>query len=313
MSYYIYTLGDIKKSVYKCLDEYSINGKVHSNLDGAGRDFENRIIDSINSNARRVYFSLVKNTLSENFIFSMPNILSSVNSFSVSSGQSQSVTIPDGSGAASFMYCGKGSVSFCDASDNVIKTYSLLSEYGCLTNFKDFIPGSVSYIKFSSSDSFTIKHLRIYDSEISSGIMDKSMIPDGRYLYCKLPDNFAGIKTFKSLNSNSVLNDIFSFDDTRLFCPEKYAGEYKIEYFAYPPAFSEFSSDNEVLYLPPIACTAVIYAVAADLCFNEDSSVYSKLIYKFQDICNNCYSSAGLEERKRNSFYSTASVKKFGR
>lgn len=64
-----YTFGTLKKSIYKALDEYSLNGKTVTVADGITADIEKRFIASLNMCARRVALSFPYLTNTDEIVF----------------------------------------------------------------------------------------------------------------------------------------------------------------------------------------------------------------------------------------------------
>ena len=64
-----YTFGTLKKSIYKALEEYSLNGKAATLADGMTADIEKRFIASLNMCARRVSLSLPYLTKKAEMVF----------------------------------------------------------------------------------------------------------------------------------------------------------------------------------------------------------------------------------------------------
>lgn len=64
------------------------------------------------------------------------------------------------------------------------------------------------------------------------------------------------------------------------------AGTYTIVYYAYPTAITSATSDSAVLELDDIACDAVAYAAAAELCqriYPDDRYRYMRLMTEYDD------------------------------
>lgn len=119
-----------------------------------------------------------------------------------------------------------------------------------------------------------------------------------------LPDDCGKIKDiFRCGGQKKVMPCDYSVCGNELFCTYFEDGDkICVLYLVVPPSFSSDTvADTEVL-LPDITCDALCYLTAAELCSPEYAELYSKLMYKYRDICANfynCENSSG----SRNSFY----------
>ena len=75
-----------------------------------------------------------------------------------------------------------------------------------------------------------------------------------------------------------------------------------ILYKKFPPEINEQTDDDFVIELSPIAFEALTYLCASELCRQGDSELYSKLIYKYRDLCE-AFFSYGENAKSRNGFF----------
>lgn len=310
-----HTLGRFRSDVFRVLDEYSCNGKEHEIFSGAVGDMEKRFICAANSAIRLVSLACDRHLEKKSVVFKLPHILMKVCDFSIVSGEEKLISLPRGSGALSFEFCGKASVKFCDDNGKAVSEKVIVSPYCQLTSFKTKIPENASDVVFSceTNASVDVRSLRSYSEESIGYCPDERFLPDGKRLYCEISPQCIEISRVLKITgdrAHSYRSDIFEFYDGILSCDEKNAGTYCIEYYSCPKELSESSNDNTVIELTPSAFSAAVYATAAELCEREDGELYTRLTYKYREILANCYPSSN--PFKRNSFYSAAYGKRKG-
>lgn len=302
MSEHTYTLSEIKDAVFKALDEYSIGGKLADRTSGSLADMDARFTEALNQSIRKVYLSLSRRPLKINLSFTPHELLLECKRESLPHGEKKRIPLTFGAGSYSVCYTGGGKLSFYDGEENLLKELTLDSLGGVFCTDKDFLPEGTSFAEIVSENGLIIEYFKIYsDSFIPYDKSDPSLLPDGKYLYCAFPAGTTEICNVFSGNTPFPC-DLFTYGGGCIFCEEKYAGSYTVEYFCYPPKILETDMPDTPIDLSPTACTALIYSTAAALCSKEDGELYTKLMMRYQDICQNRFPAS--HTKTKNSFYS---------
>ena len=104
-----YTLGDMRRTVFRLLDEYSYEGEGTRIFSGGLADIEKRFITALNSAIRLVYLSSLRHPEKKQITLSMPHILTELCDFSLSESTiAKNIVIPESSESVSFDFCGRG-------------------------------------------------------------------------------------------------------------------------------------------------------------------------------------------------------------
>ena len=89
----------------------------------------------------------------------------------------------------------------------------------------------------------------------------------------------------------------------RIYCDAFGDGDRAIvEYTVKANEFTPETCADEKITLPDITCDALVYLTAAELCPTEYSELYSRLIYKYNDVALNCYNASPLGSRRNSLF-----------
>ena len=82
-----------------------------------------------------------------------------------------------------------------------------------------------------------------------------------------------------------------------------------LTYKVNPKPFTPDDPSQAIVDLPDITADALCYLTASELCPAEYGELYSKLMYKYRDICLNAYGCEADKER-RNTFFGKGMRKK---
>ena len=139
---------------------------------------------------------------------------------------------------------------------------------------------------------------------LSLPLLEKSVeleVHNGRIV---LPGDCGKIKDVFCCKGKKKLSDNdYSIFGNELVCTFFEENEnVRVLYLVVPESFSSETVADTKVELPDITCDALCYLTAAELCSPEYAELYSKLMYKYRDICANfynCENSSG----SRNSFF----------
>lgn len=294
----IHTFGECRRSVLKMLERYSSNGAL--NCCGELRDIENRLVECINANMRKLYAEFVRSIEKKTLVFHSPKILCEYGPLYIEKGTE---FCGDFSGKSFCFYvevCGGGDIVF--SSSDGIDTYSFDTDFsetkilkGSLKGASD---GNVSFTVNSKSD------VSLFSFVIYEGGSPDYIMPKGS---CKarLPENCAELIGITDEKGNPMDKDLFDVSpwEMSIVTGSENSGRYIIEYYAYPERLCEDCGDDAQIKLPGVLFDALCYMCAADLCPSSDGEIYSKLLYKYREILENYYDGAKNHASHRNSFY----------
>lgn len=82
-----------------------------------------------------------------------------------------------------------------------------------------------------------------------------------------------------------------------------------IVYRVMPDEFTVDMPSGKAVMLPDITADALCYLTASELAPAEYAELYEKLMYRYRDICHNCYN-CDEKQKGRNSFFAQSSRRK---
>ncbi len=303
MSEHTYTLSEIKDAVFRALDEFSINGNLSDKYSGGLSDINKRFFEALNQSVRKVYLSVERKVHETALSFTKHAMLLEVSKLNISRSQAERISLPQSAGSFCISFTGQGTLTLKNSSEVILAEYRLCSGGGVFETEKDFVPEGCVSAEITSHAGLSILYFKVYSCNfLARGVTEQTLLPDGKNLFCAFPESAVEIKYVSSANTPYPV-DLFSFGRGIISCDEKYAGSYRVEYFSYPPKLYETDPPDTPIELSPTACSALIYSTAAYLCADEDGDLYTKLMYRYQEICANRYPAAGT--KTRNSFYSS--------
>ena len=118
-----------------------------------------------------------------------------------------------------------------------------------------------------------------------------------------LPDDFGSVESLFIAGVGSISENSFRISGGMLECNCVDDGGFaSFIYKVNPRSFTPDEPSWTPVDLPDITADALCYLTAAELCPAEYGELYSKLMYKYRDICLNAY---GCDDggRGRNTFF----------
>ncbi len=304
---YGYTLEKFRREVFKALDEYSCNGNGHEVFSGGTGDIEKRFVSALNSAVRLVYLACARRPVRVRIQLASPDAVIKNASFTLYRGQVKEISATCDT-ALSFAFCGSGRLEFVYG-ENILLSYDLKTGFGEMQNVRKNIPENTDSIRIIADNYTIVKNFCLYGEKYRG--CDEKYLPDGKSIYCAFSPRCTEIcSVIRHCGGRDEVcpTDIFTHENGILCCDEKYSGEYTVEFYEYPDEFCENDPPEKAIQLSPAACSAAVYAAAAELCAREDGELYSRLMYKYRELLANIYP-ATLMQRK-NSFFAGG---RFGR
>ncbi len=292
------TYGYLKKRIFDALDEYSENDAQF--VTNSNREIlERRLPDAVTSSLVRMYESLAVGKGKCTSRIYRPRLV--FESFGVK-GEGTQAYIDKPSVAISFGYYGSGSFVIRSADGDAVFSAECVGD-GVKGFWREFaeLPNVGDYF-ITATDSLEITGLAIYENE---GFSDVNSIPMRGYMSFQLPcdfDSFTAIEQDEKivlqvkLKENSMFAEIC---DSLL--EEK--GEVCFEYKKKIPEITGETQEDFVFNLSPLAFEALVCLSAAELCREEESAMYTRLLYKYSDLEQGLYKSEYADVFKRNGFY----------
>ena len=175
---------------------------------------------------------------------------------------------------------------------------------GCMSHLREIIQTpEPSVFTVRATDSLCTKDFTVYDG---STLIAPESVPMPAYCSFQLPEDFDYFLSASSDKESIDCHRILIFDGYA-FAPrcKCISDEISAEYKKTPVHIDERSSDDTVIDLPSVAFEALCALSASELCREEESGLYTRLYYKYSDLCEALHASAD-EKMCRNSFYRTS-------
>lgn len=131
------------------------------------------------------------------------------------------------------------------------------------------------------------------------------------FVKAELPEDFS---RFDGENSAFFNGSDFYVNDGYIYVDENCLGcgsMIELDYRAMPPKITSETDEGFVIELSPLAAEALICLCALELCRPEDTSLYTKLYYKYNDLCMGL--GEPLPSARKNSFFSTNLKKRWAK
>lgn len=304
------TLGELEKNIFRVLNEYSVNGEEITDTQGLTGDLKKRLISSINRSIRKIVSFLVKPKSTVLLNLLCPDILIGPKNIKLSENMFCEV-IPSDSSAFYFELTGSINLRIINnLTEEIIFQKEYSSPFGQAIPCRAFIPINDKVpmrIELEGQKGGYINNYTLYSSSVYpySEMQEKSYkyILGPRWACAILPKGFYGIEKIENDNAEIVSSDLFKEKDGLIYCDCRLSGTYLLTYYYIPEPFDEESDKDSKIELPDIAIDALIYSAAADICPEENSELYSRLIYQYQDIVMNYYNTLNRGYSTRNKFY----------
>ena len=129
------------------------------------------------------------------------------------------------------------------------------------------------------------------------------------FLKAELPEDFS---RFDGENSAFLKGSDFYIGDGYVYVADSgfcVGGTIELDYRALPPTITSETDEGFTIELSLLAAEALICLCALELCRPEDTSLYTKLYYKYNDLCMGL--SEPLPTVRKNSFFAADSKKRW--
>jgi len=310
------TLSEIKSGIYKALDEYSRNGIESGTSDFGKADNELRMLSAINSSLLRVSLSLPMYSKEARLFFFSPKVLLFKDGFALSGNDGRSVEFSFSDAlyrcAVSFSLVGRCSFKVYGSDKTECFDSGIIGKVGGITEYSAFLPESVSFsgIEFfrTEGEPFRVSCFAVYDSS-GLDLNDTECIPAYSKSKAKLPEDFGEVNGLE-FDGRHIREGEYEISHGFIGIKGSKEGAARLVYTPKLPYFDEKTSDDAVLEIPDVTSYALIYLAASELCSVDEGELYSRLIYKYQDIALNSYG-RGKNGGTRNSFYAESTKRNF--
>lgn len=297
------TYGYIKKRVLCALDECADYSSYVSVSDTERDVIASRIPDAVNSALIRMYKSLPIGQKKASFMLFRPNVIAHRKRI----GKDEySFDTDKKNVAAVFDFCGSGSVEIADKSGNVC-SLEVCEGDGRIMRKAYFCSLSEGGYTVKVHGFLTVFDFTVYEAYENAEI--DAYAPYGR-AGIELPGDFSECEEVLSCGLRADKSFIYDGGKYAYFCFGNCgAGNtLDITYRINPPFITTDTAEDFTLDLPDIAIEALICLATGELCKEGDSVRYTRLIYKYTDLCEGLKASEGSG---RNSFFKSLGKKRW--
>lgn len=131
------------------------------------------------------------------------------------------------------------------------------------------------------------------------------------FVKAPLPDDFSRFDSENPALRNAA---VFYTDSTSVYFADSLFSEgesAELFYRALPPEITPETDEGFIIELSPLAFEALICLCALELCKSEDNSLYTRLYYKYSDLCMGL--GEPLPSARRNSFFAKDTGKRWAK
>lgn len=292
------TLGILKKRIFDALDEYSENDAqfvTNSNR----KILERRLPDAVTSSLVRMYESLAVGKGRCTSKVYRPRLIFECRTIKKEGTQAY---IDTAAVAVSFGFYGSGSLVIRNADGDVVFSADCGGDgvKGFWREFAEF--ANAGNYSIAATDGLEITDLAIYENEV---LPDVNSIPMRGYTSFQLPCDFGG---FIAIEGDERLVLQVNMSEGARFAEicDNLLEEKNEVCFEYKKKVPEITGETQadfVFDLSPLAFEALVCLSAAELCREEESAMYTRLLYKYSDLEQGLYKSKYADVFKRNVFY----------
>lgn len=302
-----YTLEYLKKRILDVLGEYYTAENAVFVSDGNRDILKKRMPDVISSSLIRLYegTSVAGDGRSVLAISDMAEKRLAA----LCEGNTVSFNAPASPVVLSVTYFGSGKATVEDADGTQTDEITCQGGTGLTLGICEFVPEREGRCRVVFSPELGVQSVAVYlkDTVTEAGMY----APDG-CVSIKLPNDFSRFNRVEVGKSVRRLSEICIKDGFAYISREECNGERTatVSYKIKAPSIDEDTADDFVLELHPVAFEALVCLAASELCREEDTSVYTRLLYKYNDLYEGLCGMA-FSENGRNTFYKGNAVRRW--
>lgn len=303
------TYGNLKKRIFDILDEYSSSDDTVFVADTDKNIIASKIPDAVNSSLVRMYESLPfgKGTSFQRLNFLRPIYYDREG---VPSGDKSRIEFYTPVSAISmfFRFFGSGNISIFDKDNTLAARMSCSGSESVSNERKQLSVAGAGNYTVSISGNMKIFDFAVYenDGKVNIGGL---CAPD--FASFGLPDDMQRLISV-SAGTEEVGKDEFFIENGWGFIKKSECENctgVSVTYTKKAPVICESTEDAFIFPMSPLCFEALICLAASELCREQDAGKHTKLIYKYNDLCE------GLRENeiraKRNSFFGCSQKKRW--
>lgn len=292
------TLGQLRKRIFDTLDEYTQTDGVF--VTDTNRDILiSRMPDAVNSSLIRMYESLAVGTEKCKSKLIRPSILFEASELG-DDGVSVRFDVTDI--AVCFDFYGTGSLVFekIDGSDSI---FVECDGDGICSHKRVFVTlANCGDYTIKTEGSIDVRNLCVYEND---GFFAECAIPERGYMSFQLPCDFSHFLKIEEKDTNLDCITVdktsgFAFVPKGMLCTEK---EICMQYKKMCPVITSMTRDDFVFDMSALAFEALVCLCASELCREEESAMYTRLLYKYSDLSEALYKSEYSDKYRRNGFF----------
>lgn len=300
------TFGNMKKAVYKLLDEYSAGGREINGVCTDKTDTDLKIVQALNFSVSKALedFPTLCDTKSLYFPQIQSQLICSSLSFNTSSEQKFALCVKTDSFAMGANVCGKGCIEIVDAESGMLlchkhfetKSQSQFESLFVQTNAQK---NTSVYIYIKSDGFLKCSAMYAYFGDITPEI--ENACPLYNMTFCKAPENFGKI-TKAFCDGKKISEHEFFVCGGYIYISARISGCVDVEYEIKFLPFDENTADDEIVCLAPKTYEAAVTLCAIELCPSYDTNLYNRLNFRFNDLALNMYDKKA-DLKVKNTFF----------
>lgn len=297
------TFAYLKKRIFSAIDE--CRDMTEQSLD---EDFElkqtsEKLPDAVYSSLIRMYngFEKIGKASGMTLLYS-PELIAFSKSVGKEREENVSFSSSSGNIALYFIQSGSGELVFENENGEILESIllNLTQDCGSVRQFVKIASDEKVYVR--SEGNCKISDFAVYERAFFPDI--NAVTPKG-FVSFKLPEDCLAVEKIYQYGKNE-LSEIFFEHCGYGFVKEKYVSQREFVLLSYKkkvPKIDSETSDEYVFGLSQLAFEMLVCLSGAELCRENEESLYTRLLYKYKDLSEGMYTSSSVERRK-DGFYS---------
>ena len=295
------TLYSLKKRIFQLLDEYSTSSDVVYVADSDKNFLQSKLPDAVNSAVLQMYESLPIGSCRSEVRLCRPVIIAYDKGFPQGEKECASLYIPKCSLIIYFKYFGSGSIVFENDKNEVVCSIQLNGDESLKEARKSvLLPEDGNYFVYAD-DGISVRDFTIYEDD---GRTKQELCCQKGKASLELPENFGKI-LFAFADGHPIDKELIEVCDGFAYLPTsecENASSVVFHYRKAVPVIDEATPESFVFDLAPLEFEALICLSASFLCREQDAGKHTRLVYRYNDLCEGLKAVTSFEKR-RNSFY----------
>lgn len=296
------TFGNLKKRVFDILYEYTSSTDTVYADEGDKLLITSKIPDAVNSSLARIYEGLPVGRAKACQRISRPDTVFCHEGLHFSKESFTQFYTDCADVGLYFRFFGSGSVTFSYEGGNTVAEISCDGGESVSVMKTTLSLGKSGTYRVAVTGNLEISDFTVYEND---GTLKAGSLCGKDKAGFELPEGFGRIlRAFcgeKEINADTiVISDGFGFINT--YDCTGY-GSIDIEYQKKADIISSDTSDSFTFDLEPLAFEALVCLTGCEVCREQDAAKHTRLMYKYNDLCEGLRNISGDKKANRNTFY----------